>query len=92
MGEIWGYQTVGIAKTDEEMANHLKDNKPSWGTNWAAGDVMYKNLVDRVDENGKQLDKGEVNNGNNTLKDHGDPAPGGGTSLCAPRGEGSCSR
>lgn len=72
MGEIWGYQSVGIAKTDEEMANHLKDNKPSWGSNWAAGDVMYKNLVDRVDEKGNQLDKGEVNGGRGTLDDHGD--------------------
>lgn len=72
MGEIWGYQSVGIAKTDEEMANHLKDNKPSWGSNWAAGDVMYKNIIDRVDDKGNQLDKGEVNGGRGTLDDHGD--------------------
>lgn len=44
MGEIWGFETVGIAKTDEEMNEHLKNNKPDWGTKWAAGDIMYKDL------------------------------------------------
>lgn len=71
-GEIWGYQTVGIAQTDAEMAKHLENNKPQWGSKWSAGDVMYKNLVDRTDKNGKTIDKGIVNSGNNTLSDHGD--------------------
>lgn len=62
LGDIWGYTTVGIAKTDAEMTEHLKLNKPSWGTNWTAGDVMYKDL------NGD----GVVNSGANTLSDHGD--------------------
>lgn len=67
VGEIWGYKSLGIAKTDEEMQQHLtsgKGNMPSWDdkNNWKAGDVMYKDL------NGD----GIVNNGANTLADHGD--------------------
>lgn len=74
MGEIWGYQTVGIAQTDKEMKDHLKNNLPTWGNNWAAGDVMYKNINDPVDANGKIIEsrKGKVDNGANTLSDHGD--------------------
>ncbi len=60
--EIWGYTTVGIAKTDEEMNNHLQNNKPTWGSDWQAGDIMYKDL------NGD----GQVSKGANTLEDHGD--------------------
>lgn len=73
-GEIWGYQSIGIAQTDEEMQEHLKNNRPNWGNNWAAGDVMYKNLNDPVDENGKVIEarKGTVDSGANTLSDHGD--------------------
>ena len=33
---------------------------------------MFKNLVDRKDANGKVIDEGIVNSGNNTLDDHGD--------------------
>ncbi len=62
MGEIWGFQTVGIAKTDAEMTEHLKKNQPSWGSNWAAGDVMYADL------NGD----GKVTEGAQTIDDHGD--------------------
>nr|WP_239060639.1 TonB-dependent receptor [Bacteroides sp. 519] len=62
VGEIWGYTTVGIAQSQEEMDTHLANNKPNWGSAWTAGDVMYKDL----DGDGK------VNNGANTLDDHGD--------------------
>ena len=61
-GTIWGYTTVGIAQTQEEMDKHLENNKPNWGTGWAAGDVMFADL------NGD----GIVSNGSNTLEDHGD--------------------
>lgn len=61
-GEIWGYTTVGIANSDQEIQDHLKTNRPSWGSNWAAGDIMYADLND----------DGVVNNGKNTLDDHGD--------------------
>lgn len=61
-GEIWGYETHGIAKTDEEMQNWLVDHKQSFGSSWAAGDVMYEDL------NGD----GEINEGSNTIFDPGD--------------------
>ncbi len=48
VGEIWGYETIGIAKTDKEMEDHLA-SLPNGGQNelgnkWAAGDIMYKDL------------------------------------------------
>lgn len=61
-GDIWGYTTVGIAKSANEMNEHLKKNKPAWGDTWAEGDIMYADL------NGD----GQVNAGKNTLTDSGD--------------------
>ncbi len=65
-GEIWGYRTVGIAKTQEEMDTHLASlpngGQNALGSNWQAGDLMF------VDANGDGL----VNNGSNTIGDHGD--------------------
>lgn len=61
-GEIWGYTTQGIAKTNEEMTKWLEKNKPTWGANWAAGDVMYKDM------DGKD----GVGQGAYTLENHGD--------------------
>lgn len=66
MGEIWGYKTVGIAKTQEEMDNHLASlpngGQDAIGTRWEAGDIMYADL------NGD----GKVDNGSKTEGDHGD--------------------
>lgn len=62
LGEIWGYETKGIAQSDEEMNSWLEHNKPNWGSNWQAGDIMYKDI------NGDD----KVTSGANTLKDHGD--------------------
>lgn len=63
LGDIWGYQTVGIAQTQEEMDKHLANGgTPNWGSKWGAGDIMYANI------DGKD----GVNNGSNTLDDHGD--------------------
>ena len=62
-GEIWGYVTHGIAKTDQEMQDWLSThNQSQLGSNWAAGDVMYEDL------NGD----GIINGGANTLSDSGD--------------------
>lgn len=61
-GDIWGYTTAGIAQTDQEMQDHLANNKPTWGRDWTAGDIMYRDL------NGDK----EVNSGKGTLDDHGD--------------------
>ncbi len=66
VGEIWGYETIGIAKTEQEMWNHIatlpNGGQSSIGSDWGAGDIMYK------DVNGD----GVVNNGANTVDDHGD--------------------
>ncbi len=62
-GEIWGYTTLGIAQSNEEMTEHLKKaDQKGLGNNWAAGDIMYADL------NGD----GKVDNGGNTLTNHGD--------------------
>jgi hypothetical protein len=62
LGEIWGYETQGIANSQEEMNEWLKQNTPNWGSNWQAGDIMYKSI------DGKD----GVNPGAQTLGDHGD--------------------
>lgn len=62
VGEIWGFRSEGIAQSQEQMDEWLKDNKPSWGSNWGAGDIMYRDL------NGD----GKVDQGAYTLDDHGD--------------------
>lgn len=62
-GDIWGYQVEGIAKSDEEMFNHLAvADQAALGSNWGGGDIMYKD----VDGNGT------VDQGSGTLADHGD--------------------
>lgn len=63
LGDIWGYETIGIAKTDQEMNDHLaKTKQNSLGANWAAGDIMYRDL------NGD----GKVDAGENTEGKPGD--------------------
>lgn len=66
MGDIYGYETIGIAKTKEEMDQHLatlpNGGQDALGTNWDAGDVMYKDL------NGD----GKIDNGGNQYDDMGD--------------------
>jgi TonB-linked SusC/RagA family outer membrane protein len=62
IGEIWGYTTAGLAQSQDEMDAWIANNKPSWGGNWAAGDVKY------VDLNGD----GKVNTGSYTVGDSGD--------------------
>lgn len=62
LGEIWGYVTHGIAKSQSEMDAWIKDNKPSWGSGWTEGDIMYEDL------DGDHI----VNQGANTLANSGD--------------------
>ena len=40
LGEIWGYKTIGIAQSDEEMNQHLANAKQPMGQKWAAGDIL----------------------------------------------------
>ncbi|MDD4921896.1 MAG: TonB-dependent receptor [Bacteroidales bacterium] len=66
MGNIYGYTTIGIAKTQEEMDAHLASlpngGQNALGNKWAAGDIMYADL------NGDH----KINNGANTIYDMGD--------------------
>lgn len=66
MGDIYGYETIGIAKSKEEIDQHLASlpngGQNALGTNWDAGDIMYKDL------NGD----GKIDNGGNKYDDMGD--------------------
>lgn len=66
MGEIWGYTTLGIAKSQEEMDTYLASlpngGQDALGNKWEAGDIMF------ADINGD----GKIDNGANTLNSHGD--------------------
>lgn len=69
LGEIWGYESVGMAKTDEEMAKHLEKVDQNTipdvtlaASGWKAGDMMYADL----DGDGK------ITNGENTVDNPGD--------------------
>jgi hypothetical protein len=60
LNEIWGYRTVGIFQTQEEVDNAADQSAP--GANWRPGDIQYEDL------NGD----GVINPGNNTLANPGD--------------------
>ena len=66
LGEIWGYETIGIAKYAGDMEAHLatlpNGGQDALGSQWAQGDIMYRDL------NGD----GKIDNGANTENDHGD--------------------
>lgn len=65
-GEIWGFETIGIAKTDQQMKDHLatlpNGGQDAIGSKWAAGDIMYKDLNN----------DGKVSWGSSTIADPGD--------------------
>ena len=70
-GDIWGFTTVGIAKTKAEMDAHIA-SLPNGGqkamlqggqdSKWEAGDIMYKDLND----------DGKIDFGARTLNNPGD--------------------
>ncbi|WP_236974043.1 SusC/RagA family TonB-linked outer membrane protein [Membranihabitans maritimus] len=62
IGEIWGYETVGIFQTDEEVASSPDQSEVPDGANWRAGDIRYADL------NGD----GKISPGKETLDDPGD--------------------
>ncbi len=66
LGEIWGYETIGIAKSDEEMNTHLASlpngGQNAFGSVWEAGDIMYKDINN----------DGKIDAGSNTAGDSGD--------------------
>lgn len=66
VGNIWGFRTEGIAKTDQQMKDHLASlpngGQSAIGSGWGAGDIMYKDLNN----------DGQITRGNKTLGDKGD--------------------
>jgi len=67
IGEIWGYHVLGLFETDEEAQEWgaVKQKKTFWsgdGGTWNAGDVKFADLDN----------SGIVDNGSNTLENHGD--------------------
>ncbi len=60
LGEIWGFETVGIFQTPEEVA--AAANQSRIGNNWRAGDIQYADL------NGD----GIISFGSNTVASPGD--------------------
>ena len=48
VGEIWGYTSIGIAKSKAEMDAHLaalpSGGQNALGGNWQGGDIMYRDL------------------------------------------------
>ncbi|GAB3163215.1 TonB-dependent receptor [Telluribacter humicola] len=60
IGEIWGYETVGIFQSQEDVKNAPDQSRI--GNNWRAGDIQYADL------NGD----GIISPGKNTLADPGD--------------------
>lgn len=66
LGEIWGYTTIGIAKSQQEMDAHLASlpngGQNDLGSQWGAGDIMYKDL------NGD----GKIGSGSSTESNPGD--------------------
>lgn len=66
INDIWGLKTIGIAKSQQEMDDHLASlpngGQDRIGSQWGAGDIMY------ADVNGD----GSISTGSNTLDDRGD--------------------
>lgn len=64
--EIWGFQTIDIARSQEEMDAHLASlpngGQNALGSRWGAGDIMYADL------NGD----GKISEGSRTVSDPGD--------------------
>jgi TonB-linked SusC/RagA family outer membrane protein len=60
LGEIWGFETGGFFKTDDEASKF--DQKQLWGGTSLAGDIRYADL------NGD----GKITRGTNTVTDSGD--------------------
>lgn len=66
LGDFYGFETIGIAKTDEEMLEHLitlpNGGQNALGSNWQAGDIMYADVNN----------DGKIDTGKWTTDDHGD--------------------
>lgn len=58
VGNIYGLTTIGVARDDQEMADHLANvNQDQIGSNWMGGDIMYEDINgDGFITKGKTLD------------------------------------
>ncbi|VAW18504.1 Outer membrane TonB-dependent transporter, utilization system for glycans and polysaccharides (PUL), SusC family [hydrothermal vent metagenome] len=63
-GEIWGYTAHDLYRTQEEVDKYVEavDLSYLWGGIWRPGDLKYEDITG----------DGVVDNGSNTLGDHGD--------------------
>lgn len=82
MGEIWGYETVGIL----QEGDFIKDEKGKYilqgpsqtklSSNWYPGDIRYADIGGKVDPNDKEGNSigpdGEISEGDGTLANPGD--------------------
>ena len=63
LGEIWGYHVAGLFESDTEAANWASQSKFKYFTgDWKAGDIKLADIDN----------SGVIDNGANTLADHGD--------------------
>jgi hypothetical protein len=63
VGEIWGYTVHDLFRTKEELDSYLANTNPTFiATSWKTGDVRYEDTNN----------DGKVNNGTNTVNNHGD--------------------
>jgi TonB-linked SusC/RagA family outer membrane protein len=63
LGEIWGYTVFDLFRSQEEVDLYLANTDLSRiATIWNPGDLRYEDIND----------DGKVNNGTNTISDHGD--------------------
>lgn len=64
LGDIWGLRVIGIAKSDQEMADYiaLHDQTAVGNSLWGGGDFMYANLDDNP----------AITKGSETVDSHGD--------------------
>ncbi len=66
IGEIWGYQTLGLFTSEEDIKNHANQDflQNSNNRQWLPGDLKFANLNPEVDD--------VINSGKNTVDDPGD--------------------
>jgi len=62
IGEVWGFETVGIFQSKDDYLAAPTQNQMGNGQRWTAGDVQYADLND----------DGNINYGARTLEDPGD--------------------
>lgn len=63
VGDIWGYTVNDLFRTEEELNSYLENTDLSFiASEWNTGDLRYEDTNH----------DGKVNNGSNTIKDHGD--------------------